>query len=506
MSQIKKNLFFNVISLLINIGIGFFYTPYLVRSLGIIAYGIIPLAMILSQYITILTTSLTGTLTRFYAVEIQNLDFVTASKYLSSSLFVILLIIGITIPIFSIIIINIESIFNIPQHFLKSTRILFFFTFLSFYLSLFSSYFNITLYANNRLDLLNVLNVFRNSTKIIFNILFFEFLSKDIKYIGYGNLVSEIIVFLLSFYFFLIYTNKEVKLKLKYFEKTSLLVIGSMTLWVIIHQLGDLAIYKINVYFVNSYWSTKESGALGAITDFGSYIMIVIGVVSTLFGPLILIAFSKKNHEEVKEMVINNSLIIGLLTTILASLFICFSKQFLNLWLGNGFEKYSYWFVLKLIDLPFFAAAGVFAFVYRSWNKVKLPALMTVVIGFVNIVITNHICNMSNGDIVYIDYILIFSAVCSFIQAYFLGIYMFKKIYIDINFKELLFNFPFKFILIFLFILVLSKIILFNFRIDKWFELLLCFSLIGVISLIFVYHFLISNNLKKYMILLFNKN
>jgi membrane protein EpsK len=279
-----------------------------------------------------------------------------------------------------------------------------------------------------------------------------------------------------------------------------------MTLWVIIHQLGDLAIYKINVYFVNSYWSTKESGALGAITDFGSYIMIVIGVVSTLFGPLILIAFSKKNHEEVKEMVINNSLIIGLLTTILASLFICFSKQFLNLWLGNGFEKYSYWFVLKLIDLPFFAAAGVFAFVYRSWNKVKLPALMTVVIGFVNIVITNHICNMSNGDIVYIDYILIFSAVCSFIQAYFLGIYMFKKIYIDINFKELLFNFPFKFILIFLFILVLSKIILFNFRIDKWFELLLCFSLIGVISLIFVYHFLISNNLKKYMILLFNKN
>ncbi|MEY3500363.1 MAG: hypothetical protein RL308_2032, partial [Bacteroidota bacterium] len=77
---------------------------------------------------------------------------------------------------------------------------------------------------------------------------------------------------------------------------------------------------------------------------------------------------------------------------------------------------------------------------------------------------------------------------------------------IEINFKELIFNFPFKFIAVFLFILVLSKIILFNFRIDKWYELFLCFSIIGVISLIFVYLFLISNNLKKYMIFLFNKN
>ena len=504
MSQIKKNLFLNVISLLINIGIGFFYTPYLVNSLGIIAYGIIPLAMILSQYITILTTSLTGTLTRFYSIEVQNKDFLNASKYLSSSLFVILLIIVVTIPLFTYIGFYNDSIFNIPNHLLRSTRVLFIFTFISFYLSLFSSYFNITLYANNRLDLLNLLNLLRSFTKIFLNILFFELLSRDIKYIGIGNLVAEVLVFLLSFYLFFLYKNNEIKIKLKYFEKLSLLTLVSMTFWVVIHQLGDLAIYKINVFFVNNYWSTVESGVLGAITDFGSYIIIVVGVLTTLLGPIILIAFSKKKYEEVKEMTINNSLIIGLLTSVLAALFISFSDQFLNLWLGKGFDKYSFWFVLKIIDIPFFATAGVFSFVYRSWNKVKLPALITLAIGFLNVVVTYIICNLSKGDIIFIEYVLIFSAICSFVQAYLLGVFMFKKIYREIKLKDLLIKFPFKFGLVFLFIFLSSKIILSNFSIDKWYQLFICFCTLGIFSLIFIYLFLISKDIKIYIFNMFN--
>jgi membrane protein EpsK len=499
MSQVKKNLLFNSFSLLINIGIGIFYTPYLVRSLGIMAYGIIPLAMIINQYVTILTTSLTGSLTRFYAIEIEKKNFNVASKYLSTSLFVIILIVAITIPFFILVIINIDEVFNIPIPLINSAKILFNYTFLSFYLSIFSSFFNITLYAQNRLDVLNIINISRSFTKICFNVLFFEFITFDIKYIGISNFLAECSLFIISYYFFKRLNYKEVDIKIKHFEKASLLTLGLMTLWVLVHQIGDLTIYKINVFFINKFWSSTESGIIGAITDFGSYIIIVVGVITTLLGPLILQAFSKKNYEEVKELAIKNSLIIGVITSIATSLLICFAPQFLKLWLGHGFENYSLWFILKMIDLPFFAAAGVFSFVYRSWNEVKIPAILTVMIGLLNTSINYVFCKLSNGDEKYITYILIFSAICSFIQAYGLGIFMLKKIYNEIQISTLLYSIPFKFISVFIFVYLFSQITLYFFSINIWIELISCFVGIGSITLLFSYKFLIPKETKKYI-------
>jgi membrane protein EpsK len=498
MSQIKKNLLFNIVNLLINIAVGIYYTPYLVNSLGIVAYGIVPLAMIISQYISILTTSLTGTLTRFYAIEIQNKDFEKASNYLSSSLFVIFAIIAVTIPLFLLIIIKVDTIFNIPSVYLNSARFLFIYTLSSFYVSLISSFFNITLYANNRLDLLNKVTIIRTLFKVLFNVLFFELIAIDIKFIGVSNLVSETIVLIFSFYLFKKLNNIEVKIKFKYFSKIALISMGTMTSWVIVHQLGDLAIYKINVFFVNKFWSTTESGALGAITDFGSYVLIVVGVITSLFGPIILIAFSQNDHEKVKKIVLNNSLIVGLITTILVSLIISFSHEFLSLWLGKDFEKYGDWLVLKLIDLPFYASAGMFAFVYRSWNMVKLPALITLAVGIVNIVVIYIICLYSNNDLSYINYILIFSAFCTFIQTYVLGGFMFKYIYTEIK-MESIFIIPIKVVFLFLLIFGLSKIITYFYVIDKWYLLIISFCLIGFVSLIIAYFFMLSNNVKNYL-------
>jgi len=498
MSQIKKNLLFNIISLLVNIAIGIYYTPYLVKSLGIVAYGIVPLAMIISQYISILTTSLTGSLTRFYAVEIQNKNFNEASKYLSSSLLVIISIIGVTIPLFFIIIYKVNDIFNIPEVYLNSARLLFIFTLSSFYVSLISSFFNITLYANNRLDLINKVNIIRVLFKVVLNILFFELIAKDIKFIGVSNLMSEVIVLLFSFYLFKILNSSEVKIKFKYFNKMSLITVGTMTSWVIVHQLGDLAIYKINVFFVNKFWSTTESGALGAITDFGSYVLIIVGVITSLFGPIVLIAFAQQDHEKVKKIVLNNALIVGLITAVLASLIICFSKEFLNLWLGRNFEQYGKWLVLKLIDLPFYASAGMFAFVYRSWNQVKWPALFTLAIGVLNIIGTYIICLYSNNNLNYINYILMFSALCTFMQTYVLGGFMFKYIYSDININSI-FIIPIKVVLLFCVIFASSKLVKHYFIINEWYQLIISFSIIGFLSLIISYFIMLSSNMKKYL-------
>jgi membrane protein EpsK len=437
MSQVKKNFYFNLLSLIVNIVIAFLYTPYLVNSLGILAYGILPLAIIISHYINILTTSLTGSLTRFYSVRIAQNNIKQASQALSSAMVVVLFIMFLSALFCFFIIFNIDEVFSIPKKFLESSRKLFLFTFLSFFVSLISNFLNIVLYSNNRLDLLKRQEILRGLTRTLSTVFLFEVIAVDIKYVGMSGFIGEVLVFLYSFYFFRKQITKGVYINFSSVSKSILSSILAMTVWVVIHQLGDLAIYKTDIYFVNKFWGLKESGGLGVISDFSSYVMVLIGVVSSLFGPLILIAYSNNRHEEVKDLTIQNTLFVGVISAFVVALLIGFSKEFLRLWVGENFEVYKSWLEIKLFTIPFYAASGVFAFVYRSWNKVKLPALLTVFLGLVSILFSYLFCKASIRQNLTINYLLIVNAVICFLQTYLLGGFIVKRIYEDITWKQL---------------------------------------------------------------------
>lgn len=497
MSQLKKNLTFNILSLIVNVAVGFFYTPYLVDNLGVVAYGVLPLAMIVNQYISILTTSLTGSLTRFYSVEINKKDYEKASSYLSGALIVLVGIILISLPLLFLIVWKVETIFNIPEKLILSTKILFLFTFFGFFSSLITSFFSIVLYAKNQLDLLNKINILRVSSKVILNIALFELLFVDIKFVGIGNFIGESIVLLYAYVLFRRNIHPEVIVRLRKYEKFVFSSLLTMTLWVIIHQIGDLAIYKTDILFVNKFWSTVESGILGAISDFGTYIMMIIGVVSSLFGPLILIAYSKENHDEVKRLALTNTLLVGLITSLIVSVLIGFSYEFLFLWLGEQFASKHLWLDIKLVTLPFYAAAGIFAFVYRSWNRVKLPAIITLSLGVIAIIVTYLISSSSHTDSS-IQYILISNAIITLLQTFVLGGFMIMSIYPDIKISSLL-KIGLKMIGFMFSIIILSRVITNYITISNWFVLILCIATVGLFGALFMYFVLLKSNQRKHL-------
>ena len=93
----------NIVSFLVNVIVGLWLVPYLVKYLGKAAYGLIPLAMIFTEYINVITISINGSITRFLTVDIQNNDWKNANKTFNSAFFALLILIGIQIPIFSYI-------------------------------------------------------------------------------------------------------------------------------------------------------------------------------------------------------------------------------------------------------------------------------------------------------------------------------------------------------------------------------------------------------------------
>lgn len=482
-NQVNKNFLSNVINLLVGVFVGLFYTPYLIRCLGVAAYGVVPLAFIVNQYISVVTTSLTGSLTRFYSVSLQQGKFKEASKYLSSS-FLIITLIGCCMLPFSVwFVTHLDRVFNIPADLLSSAKWLFSFTLLSFFMSLYSSLLNITLYALNRIDLMNVVKILRSALKVVLTICFFVFFNKDVGFIGFVLFLTEFVILCFSYVVYRRTVHHRIEVSSKYINKKALFAVLSMTLFVIIQQIGDTGLYRIDNIIVNKFWSVRESGILGAVSDFGNYVMTSIGIISSLFGPLILIAYSKGEHEKVKTMALESSLYVGLLAALLIGVIIGFCKPIITLWIGPGYVSYFPWMVLKLYVIPFYAAAGVFAFVYRAWNYLKVPALWTVAIGAVNLLISILFCNASGGDETYIFYMLLTSSFFVILQSYILCSFCFSKLY---NFSEkrtLAINF-FKILLV----LLLSVLIAFAYEqfmpVSQLFQLCIAIILVGGAALL----------------------
>lgn len=383
-NQSNINFYTNLITLIANVVIGLYYTPFLINNLGVSAYGVVPLALIMNQYISVLTVSLTNSFTRFYTISLQSGDCESASRNISTCLNVILgLILILLLPCFFIIK-NLSDIFSVPSDFLTSAKILFGFTICSFFISLFSSLLNVTLFALNRLDLMNLIKVLRNFLKLAFVIMFFNVCSIDLIYIGISNFLAEIIVLLFSILFFLHFKPQKLRLSFLMFDKSILFAISGMTLWTVIHMIGDTTLYRIDNIIVNNYYGINNSGVLGAISEFGNYIILLVSVLGSLASPLILISYSKNDHDQVLKISEKYSLIIGVVSAILAGIIAAHSKAILLLWLGDTFVGFSEWLVIKIVPIPFIAAGAIMSYVFRAWNQIGFAAIMTVIIGLLN--------------------------------------------------------------------------------------------------------------------------
>ena len=180
------NLCSNAVNLLSNILIGLFFTPYLVSTLGISAYGVLPLALLINSYINVVTGALIGSMSRFYSIELVAERYKESSEYLSIAFISLLVFSVLLAPLAIIFILNIDMILNIPNEYIYDSQILFIYMILSFLLSMCSSLLNITQFAMNRLDIMNAIKIGRNVFKVIFILIFFSCVDVNLINIGFS--------------------------------------------------------------------------------------------------------------------------------------------------------------------------------------------------------------------------------------------------------------------------------------------------------------------------------
>jgi len=383
--QIPKNLFVNILSFLSTVLIGLWLTPYLLEHLGIVAYGLIPLAMFFSQYVSVIINAINMSINRFLLIALQKKQEQDANEIFNTALIIIFIFIFIQALVMGVILWDITQFFTIPTELIVDATWLFGLTFVGFSISLFRSVFGTSMFAYNRLDILRMIDIMQNVVRVVSIMALFLYDEPSLKYIGMANLLAAMSAVLPTLYYFRQYTP-QLKVNVGFFSKHRTAELSKMSTWVLINQVGVLLLGNIDLYLVNVWLGTQATGEYAIVLQFTSIFKTFLTLLAGVLTPIIMIYYANGDFEKLKQFTIISSkiMVVGLILPL--TVLIGFSEEILRFWLGN---QYVYLHTLISFALLFF----VFAIpviplfnVTMAYNKVKLPALLAVCFGVFNII------------------------------------------------------------------------------------------------------------------------
>jgi len=396
MSQMKRNLAVYIISFILNISVGLLLVPYLIKYLGIAAYGLIPLAMIFTDYINIINVSINSAVGRFFLIEIQNNNWKKANTIFNSAFWGVLMLIVIQTPLLIYIIAQLNDIIDIPKGILIDATYLFILTFAGYLISLVSSILNTSMFAINRLDLSRKVDVVRVTTRLVIIVLLFNLRTPSLLSVGIANIIAALGAFLYSFYWNRKLTP-ELHFSFKSFCFSTLKSLYSMGGWIILNQVGYLLFVKVDMLLINKLMGSQFSGEYAALIQWNILIRTLAGILSGILVPVIITFYAKKEFVKMQSYVNFSIKHISLMLIIICSIISGFSKPILLLWLGD--EYVSKFLVLIVMTLPLAFSMGTLSTlaVNKAHNKVATPGIVTLCAGLLNFIINYQLLKSGYG-------------------------------------------------------------------------------------------------------------
>ena len=382
--QLPRNMFLHVLSFITNIVVGLCLVPYLIGHLGLAAYGLIPIAGMMTKYVALVSRSISIAVARFLTIALQRDDVAEANTIFNTAFFSYLAIGIVQIPIFGLIVYKANAIFSIPQELYQDAIILLVCSAASFLINLVSSVFSVPMYANNRLDLSRSLEIGRQLIRVTGVVTMFLAFGPALRYVGYVDLVNTVAVCMVR-----IGIGKHLAPSLRvarrYFDWRKVRQLTGMGGWLLVNHIGILFFLRTDIWVCNRFVSAEAAGDYAAISQWLVLIRMSAGMISGVVAPMMIIYYAQG---EIENLIRLSKLSVRLLSFFLAipiSVICVFSSTLLGLWLGQSFVRLSPLMLMMLCPLVTCLGVSTLFNIKTALNKVKWPGLVTLAGGIVNI-------------------------------------------------------------------------------------------------------------------------
>jgi len=387
------NIIANGLAFIITIGISFFLTPYIVKSLGAEAYGFVSLINNLVSLLSLVTIALNSMAGRFISIHIFQGDIEGANRYFSSVI-ISNIVLSAIICVFSIPVIwNLESVLNITDNLAIDVKLLSIFVLINFIISLITSIFNIAVFVKNKLYLNSLRNVEIALLKALLLVILFNLFQPKIYYIGISVVISALYGFLWNLY----YTKKllpQISVSKRNLDFKALRELIASGIWNVVTKLSAILNDGLDLLICNLFINSLEMGILAISKTIPTIMYTIVGSLSSTFAPgFTRIYAEEKSGDLVKSL--NGSInVLGFFMSILVGVFIALGDIFFSLWVPS--QDSSRIYILAVLSIATLIISGSTAGIYEIFtitNKLKINSLVVLGIGLVNVLIVLILLN-----------------------------------------------------------------------------------------------------------------
>jgi O-antigen/teichoic acid export membrane protein len=388
MTQKKKlaiNMIAQIIAFLVNLAIGFLLTPFIVEHIGKEAYGFVGLAFNFVAYAQLITVALNSMAARYITISIHQNDIPAANKYFSSVFYANLFISLILTLIFSVVIVYLNSLINIPEKLNTDVKLLFSFVFFNFIISMITSVYGLATFAKNRLDLSAVRSIISNILKVITLLICFAFFTPNVWYIGFASVVTTLYLFIANVKL----TNDllpNIKIKKKHIDIVKIIELLRSGLWNTISKLSAILSVGLDLLIANLFINPAAMGILSLAKIIPTLILSVFAMLASVYAPNLTTAFALNNYDDIKQQLLSSMRFLGFLSSIPIAILFAYGDMFFQLWVpGEDYFLIHIISIFTCIELCFALPQEGLWNVFTVTNKVKPASINLFVMSVLTI-------------------------------------------------------------------------------------------------------------------------
>lgn len=382
-TQLPRNLAANIAYFLVNVIIGVLLVPYFVSALGVAAYGLIPLATSITGYVAIAVNSLNSAVSRFLTVDLQRGDYTAANKTFNTALFVLTVVILLMVPVILVVAYLAPSIFNVPAGQETGAILLFIGVSAGFLIRSWSGNFTVQLFAYNRLDLQNLVNIANIIVQTGLIVLLFTFLGPDLALVGGAHLIGAIVASGVS----IVLARRvcpHLRISIRSFDRMRVKDLCRMGWWVVINQIGSLLFLQIDLIVVILLFGATSAGEYAIALQWVILLRAVAGVLSGVLTPTILSCYARNQTETLIRVTKSAVKLMGLTMALPIGLVCGFAPLLLTVWVGKEFTFLAPLMVLLTVHLAVNLAVQPLFPINVAYNRVRVPGIVTFLMGIGN--------------------------------------------------------------------------------------------------------------------------
>ncbi len=328
------NMIANILSFGVSMIISFFLTPYITKTVGTEAYGLVGLANSFINYINIITAALNSMASRFIIIELHKKNSEKANTYFSSAL-IANTVFAFVILIPAIWLIANVDILNISSNLLWDAKITFTIIFLNFVISLLGAFLGIVLYAKNFLWKGSFRTLESNILRVLLIFMFFTIFSGKIYFVVLATFITGFYCIAFNFYYTRKYTP-ELKVSRRFFSFQAIKVLISAGIWNSITKLSQILLDGLDLLLSNLFVNGVMTGNVSIAKTIPSLYTSVVAMLSDSFYPEFLEYYSKGQTKKLLETIKTSVNVLSGISGICLSMLLIYAKDFYCLWLPDN--------------------------------------------------------------------------------------------------------------------------------------------------------------------------